>query len=207
MGDTPSFVEWPDEPFPIEAETRDCFSPLQGDVIRNMMRRAPNGPYLELGTMNGTGSTQVVIKEFPESPIVCLDLFQSEVKLQGFINNTWEGRHNMRAMAGKTCDTLPALQATGFKPAVVWVDAGHEEDEVYGDVTFILKHFPEAIVGGDDWSTGNWGVKVQAAMQRFIEEGLIARRYVGNNGRAWFFTNRLDPDKRCRFLNGIAAKN
>jgi hypothetical protein len=156
--------------------------------------------------MNGTGSTQVVIKEFPESPIVCLDLFQSEPKLQGFINNTWEGRHNVRAIAGKTCDTLPFLHSTGFQPAVVWVDAGHEEQEVYEDVTSILEYFPAAIVGGDDWSTGNWGPKVQAAIYRIIEEGLVARRYVGNNGRAWFFTNRLSPHERCRLLRGVAAK-
>jgi len=187
-----NFVVFPQTPYAIEAMRRNTLCDTQAATIKAMMRFRPAGVYLEIGSLLGTGSTRVVLENFPQATVVCLDLFREQLWLQSFINNVWKYRDRVRAIAGDSSQTLPVVVAAGITPDVIWIDGDHSVSGVYSDVAYCLRHFPLAIIGGDDWSTAKYGACVQKAIGQIVADGLIQKNCVKNNGRCWYFTNNSE---------------
>lgn len=78
--------------------------------------------------------------------------------------------------------TLEAAQTLNIIPDLVYVDASHDEESVYRDLTawypFVKK---QGILCGDDWGWGE-GLPVQRAVIRFAQEQQLAIETAG-----WFW--------------------
>ena len=103
-----------------------------------------------------------------------------------FIANSWEYRDRIRMIE---CDTIEGITLVwGLEPKVdlVYVDASHEYEDVYGDISKALACWPDAQVIGDDYHPIDWPGVVQAVKD-------YAREYdfeVDEIGTCWALRRR-----------------
>lgn len=193
-------------PYPDEkpdAGTRSAwFDPrIQGAVFQTIMSKQTKGPFLELGTWTGAGSTSFLARRFPNLEIICVDTWEGSPEhhriaaydkvrrnlWDHFCANTWNIQHRITPLRMTTVEGMEAVANSGIKPELIYVDAAHEEESVYEDVTTALRLFPDSALCGDDYATGKGSHPgVRKAVERCISEGLINRAEFGLLGRCWY---------------------
>ena len=161
---------WPAEKPVVEIvrpEIDGWFSGANKDVLRSLMEVAPCGPniILELGSFRGLSSMFMAGLLRPGEHLICIDHWNGSAEHQGrdgfvpvldtlyevFLKNLWDYRDQLIPMRTTTHDGLRELQKLGIAPDVIYVDAAHDAESVYQDVTDCMTFFPEAEICGDDW--------------------------------------------------------
>lgn len=80
------------------------------------------------------------------------------------------------------------FRKVGIKADLIYIDASHDEEDVYADVSSywnILR--PGGVMFGDDWDAGPVGYGVICAVNRFVKEHELAFQVQGNK---WWFTKK-----------------
>lgn len=190
------------EEFPDAKSRSAWFNPkIQGAVFQTIMAKQAVGPFLELGTWTGAGSTSFVAKRFPSKQIICVDTWEGSPEhhripaynrvrknlWDHFCSNTWHFRHRVTPLKMTTVEGMQAVANSGIKPELIYIDAAHEKEAVYEDVTTALKLFPDSAICGDDYTTGpksHPGVRM--AIVDCIEEGIIDEKELGILGHCWY---------------------
>lgn len=134
---------------------------------------------VELGSWLGK-SARWFCNHCPNATVVCIDHWEGSPEFQGrfdwivgksyetFLRNMWKYRDRVVPLKMKTIEGVELLESLGVQPDLVYIDAGHDEESVYRDVTACLKAFPEAQIVGDDWDWNGVQRGVRAATDREI---------------------------------------
>ncbi len=193
-------------PYPAEhpkATSRSAwFNPrIQGAVFQTIMSKNTEGPFLELGTWTGAGSTSFLARRFPKLKIICVDTWEGSPEhhriaaydkirrnlWDHFCSNTWDFKDRITPLKLTTVNGMQAVANSGIKPELIYVDAAHEEEAVYEDVTTALKLFPDSVICGDDYADGPKShAGVRNAIAQCVSEGLISKAELGLLGRCWY---------------------
>lgn len=152
---------------------------------------------VEIGSWLGL-SARWFAHQCPNATVVCIDHWQGSPEFNGhwdwilhphgesgfsrafahFCDNLWDYRNQIVPLRMDSVAGIELLASYGVKPDLVYIDAGHHEDNVAADVTACETAFPESQLVGDDW---DWG-SVKRGVQRSIQ-----RPFVGD-GRFWWTT-------------------
>ncbi|MBW4611825.1 MAG: class I SAM-dependent methyltransferase [Desmonostoc vinosum HA7617-LM4] len=90
------------------------------------------------------------------------------------------------------------LQQKDFKADLIYIDAGHEEDDVYADMTQyweLLK--PNGIIFGDDYADLRY-IGLMVAVHKFTKEHNLTLKSAGNK---WWLQKPADPQEVISALN------
>jgi predicted O-methyltransferase YrrM len=138
---------------------------------------------IELGSWMGK-STRHIAKTLPEDGIVyAVDHWlgnpQSRINTPQLIPTLYEQflsnmihanlTHKVVPLRMTTQEAIGYFYANNIVPDLIYVDASHEEEDVYQD---IVSYYPliekKGVICGDDWSFGD--LPVQRAVKRFAKE-------------------------------------
>jgi len=180
---------------------------VQGAVFAKLLDKASTGQFLELGTWTGAGSTKFVAQQFKKMSIICVDTWEGSpehhriaaynkvrVKLwDHFCSNLWPYRHRIWPLKMTTVEGMHAVLNSGIKPEVIYIDAAHDEESVYTDISTALSLFPEAKICGDDYTPKSKGGHpgVANAVSRCIQEGLFTKQEFVHHQRCWYLTRNI----------------
>ncbi len=152
---------------------------------------------IELGAWLGL-STRHIATTLPEDGIVyAVDHWLGNPQSQNnpiipilyeqFLSNVIHANltHKIVPIRMTTLDAVKFFESKGIIPDVVYVDAAHDEESVYSDLT---AYFPlvkgHGILCGDDWGYGH-ELPVQKAVKRFAEENNL--KIITPNNWFWEF--------------------
>lgn len=175
---------------------------VQGAVFSRLLQKNSKGPFLELGTWTGAGSTKFVAQNFKQMDIICVDTWEgspehhkiaayNKVRVRlwdHFCSNLWDYRDRIYPLKMTTVAGMHAVSNSGIKPEVIYVDAAHDTDSVYEDVSTALSLFPEAKLCGDDYAPKQ-NPGVSDAIERCIRERLFPRHMFKTHKRCWYLEN------------------
>lgn len=146
---------------------------------------------VELGSWLGV-SARWFAHRCPQAKIVCVDHWQGSPEFNGqwdwllspfgdsgyskafahFCDNMWEYRDQIVPLRMDSVAGVELLASHGVRPDLVYVDAGHHEDNVAADVAACEAAFPDSQIVGDDWDWGSVQRGVNMSIQRpFSGEG------------------------------------
>lgn len=197
---------WPASKPDFKPEPSAWFGGNHARVFADILKKKPNGLYMELGTWTGAGSTRFVAKSFPHMTLVCVDTFKgSEEHLKHptqskiaanlwslFCVNRWEERSRIFPVRKPSVEGMQAVAGATVAPDFIYIDAAHDADSVHVDVRTALTLFPKAIVFGDDYvlpGKGNTGVYdglMRAKAQELFQAGELR-----SFDRIWYLTRNL----------------
>ncbi len=160
---------WPAEKPEVEIvrpEIEGWFAGANKDILRQLVDNTA-GPriVLELGSFRGLSGKFLAELLEPGDHLICIDHWLGSEEHhrredwrellstlhQVFLRNLWDYRNQLIPMRTTTHDGLRELRKLGIHPDVIYVDASHDEESVYQDVTDCMTFFPEAEICGDDW--------------------------------------------------------
>jgi predicted O-methyltransferase YrrM len=189
------------------ASTLKWFHNQHAIIFDQLLKKKPNGLYMELGTWTGAGSAAFVAKHFPEMTIICVDTFVGSAehlkdKVQKeiadnlwthFCLNSWEAQNRIYPIKGKSVDGLKRVAEIGLNPDFIYIDAAHDVDSVFADVSTAIQLFPNAVIFGDDYTlpAQRGHIGVYNGINRAIENKLIDKAKLKTSGRVWYLTNNL----------------
>jgi hypothetical protein len=197
---------WPSVKPDVAPSNSAWFGSAHQLVFTRLLRTKPKGIYMELGTWTGAGSTRHVSRLFGDMTLICIDTFAgSEEHLKHpeqrkiaanlwpiFCVNSWNEREHIFPVKKPSVEGMNAVAATGVHPDFIYIDAAHDLDSVFADITTALKLFPKAVVFGDDFvypELGNGGVYL--ALKKAIELNVIQKNELRNFGRVWHLTRNV----------------
>jgi len=129
---------------------------------------------VELGSLLGL-SSRFLAEVVPEVTVICIDHWKGSAEHQGregwddrlrelyprFLRNLWPWRNRVVPMRSTTLDGMRELYELGIEPDLIYIDASHDELNVFLDVSTALELFPKAELVGDDWLRS--GVRIGVA--------------------------------------------
>jgi len=140
-----------------------------GASMRWMLDSAPNSMGISVDHWRGSDEHQDEDKWRDVLPVL----------YETFVVNCWNYRHRLVAMREDSTTALSIIHDMGFEPDLLYIDAAHDYEGAYADISAALKYFPKAAIVGDDWSRGG----VKEAVRRCMKE-FPAYRRVGH-GPNW----------------------
>jgi len=155
--------ECPDVPTAMKGDRPEGW--CSGDNRTMFERLGKNAKIIvELGSWLGL-SASYLLDLCPQATVICVDHWRGsaehhrredwKVRLatlyETFLRHHWANRDRIVPMRTGTLDGLQELRELGIQPDLIYVDASHDEESVYQDITACLHHFPEAEIIGDDW--------------------------------------------------------
>ncbi len=152
----------------------------------------PNGPIVvELGSYLGFSAKYLL--DIGASEVICVDHWNGFPgwnlrrrmlpHYHQFCLNVWSVRDRIIPVREKTVAGLAMIHERGVWPDLIWIDAGHDEQSVYEDVSVSCELFPGINLIGHDW---NNRPGVRAGVERAIKEGLTAELPEFRNGTNWW---------------------
>mgnify|MGYP003150942962 CR=1 FL=1 len=193
-------------PFPSQSPDKPSaskwFDPAeQGKVFAHLLYSDASGPFLELGSWTGAGSSRFVVQHFKSMDLICVDTWEgspehhrikeyNKVRVNlwdHFCSNLWEYRDRVYPLQMKTVRGMNAVFKSGIKPEIIYIDAAHDEDSVYADISGALTLFPDSKICGDDY-TPNKHPGVSNAINKCIKDGLFSKQEFKHHGRCWYLT-------------------
>jgi hypothetical protein len=120
---------------------------------------------LELGSFRGLSSKFLAERSMGGDTLICVDHWLGSEEhhrrddwrellstlYEVFLSNLWGFRDRVVPMRTTTLDGMKELQVLGIMPDIIYVDAAHDTESVYRDITTAQKFFPDAEICGDDW--------------------------------------------------------
>jgi predicted O-methyltransferase YrrM len=175
-------------------------------VFRKLLNSHSQGLYLELGTWTGMGSTKFVTDNFPEMSLICIDTFEGSEEHQRieaykpiaarlwdhFCSNHWHNRRRLFPIREDSVTGMLAVEAIGLQPDVIYVDAAHDEESVYQDVSTAIECFPDAVIMGDDYvAEGQGHPGVRLGIEKAVAKGLIKKKEFKHQNRVWYLNRNV----------------
>lgn len=208
------FSSWPTERPDVPEDLHGWFDRDNATVLRALLHKLKARQVLELGSWLGR-SAKFMLDEVPGMRLVCVDTWdpisllgkeisdpthaeRAKNSFQIFCRNLWEYRDRLVPHRAKTLDAMGALARCNFSPDLVYVDASHWKDDVYGDVKGAMGNFRGAVICGDDWN-GQWGEQVQPAVMQACNEADLRVRHLG---KCWYILRRDQDDLVLDWRNG-----
>jgi len=146
---------------------------------------------VELGSYEGV-SAEYLLSLIP-GVVICVDHWQGfpgwnlrqrmKPHYQRFCATVWDHRDRVIPVREKTVTGLARIHECGIVPDLIWIDAGHSEQNVYEDVSVSCKLFPGVPLIGHDWSNRPG---VPAGVNRAIAEGLTSELPEFRHGSNWW---------------------
>ncbi len=202
---------WPDPLPPVEPRLWGWFREEHERVLGP--RLSPSTQVVvELGSWLGM-STQFLLRAAPSATVIAIDHWRGSPEhheredwaavlptlYETFLVNCAAWSDRLVPLRLSTLEGIAAVAAAGVVPDLVYVDAGHDTDEVLADLRAVHAAWPTAVIVGDDW---RWDT-VRAAASRFAAE---TGRVPLVDGTAWtvepvaFGTLAVSADYRSRAL-------
>jgi hypothetical protein len=104
-----------------------------------------------------------------------------------FLNNQEHWRDRVFPVQMNTVKGMGELKKYGIEPDFIYIDASHQYEDVYTDISLAYNYFPNAFICGDDWGWRNKSQNkrrtVQEAVKEFCKNNKIDYEY---NKWAWF---------------------
>lgn len=144
-----------------------------GKSTRWLAQSCPNAMVYAVDTWNGSCG----MNANPENAAKLPTLYDT------FLANCWRLRQQIVPVRTRTLDGMARLHELGVTADLVYVDAAHDEKNVYEDVSAIRNHWPHAQITGDDWNLDSVQLGVRRAAR--ARDGLPA------------LTPILSPGTRC----------
>lgn len=152
------------------------------------------------------GSTRYMLDRYPQLKVIAIDTFKGSAEhqrntewkpiadnlWQHFCVNVWMHRQRVFPFRMTTVEGMKAVVAIDIQPDIVYIDAAHDADNVYADVSTALECFPGAIIVGDDYlpkGAGHPGVRL--GIERVMDEGLIKPKEFKHRQRVWYLTRNV----------------
>jgi hypothetical protein len=196
-------VCYPQKKYPCGTSPLHWFHEQLHEPYRQICAAMPeNAIYLELGSFAGAGSTVVAMTAHRTMRAYCVDNFQMPPsvmrrhkppgsykvgqpvlvdmlngigsQLEHFCNNTWEWQDRIAPLQRDINQVfLHQLVNFGIKPDLILIDDHHAHFPVLERLRICAKHWPDATVVLDDY-TSNWD-GVRTGTQVAFDEGLYRR--------------------------------
>jgi hypothetical protein len=156
---------WPEEEPQVGHDWSGFFSNRHKDLFKKIITDKTE-VVLELGSWLGK-SSRFIAQTLPDNGIViCVDHwkgspeFNDNAKLSGriptafetFTKNQWGLKDKTIAIKDSTQDGIKSVQECGIEPDIIYVDAGHDYDNVSADIRKCIEVFPKAVLVMDDYS-------------------------------------------------------
>jgi len=123
----------------------------------------PTSIIVELGSWFGLST--LFFAETPATTIICIDHWKGDGSItknpewaaqvpysyHGFLRNLWDYRERVIPMRQDTVMGMMEIDRLGIRPDLIYVDASHDEESVYDDVSAAMRLFPITSIFGDDW--------------------------------------------------------
>lgn len=120
---------------------------------------------VELGSLFGL-SARFIADCAPQATVIAVDHWASCHWMRGpfwqpyveqglyetFLASCWSYRNRMIPVRMHTTDGMKLLASLGVRADMIYVDAGHHYPAVKADLEACLKHWPETVLCGDDWT-------------------------------------------------------
>lgn len=111
-----------------------------------------------------------------------------------FIVNMWEYRNRLIPLRMSGNDAMLFLAKAKIEPDLIYLDMDHEYEPVIKDLRILTKHFPDAIIVGDD-------IKHHAGVSQAVHEIMrsLPKRRLKVDSNSYAITKKSD-DPQSRFL-------
>jgi len=156
---------WPHTAPNVEPDDHGWFQPCNQRLLERFL-----GPQteliVELGSWLGL-SSRFMLHAAPHATVICIDHWQGSPEhrrpeagdvrdklprlYETFLRNMWPWRRRVVPLRANTVDGLREVAELGLHPDLVYVDAGHDYQDVFHDVRATRDLFPRAQIVGDDW--------------------------------------------------------
>lgn len=151
---------------------------------------------VELGSWLGK-STRVWLNN-SQANVICIDTWQGSIehtekrkdvvgKLPSlkdtFLNNQEEWAERVFPVQMNTVRGMAEVYKYQLYPDFIYIDASHQYEDVYTDLSLAYNYFPNAFICGDDWSWHNKSQGKRMTVQEAVKEFC-------NNNKLKFKANR-----------------
>lgn len=76
---------------------------------------------------------------------------RTELAYYSFLSRCWHIKHRITHFKGAVVDSLNMLHLKGVKPDIIYINGSIDYEKALQQINYILEHFPEAVVCGEDW--------------------------------------------------------
>jgi hypothetical protein len=135
--------------------------------------------YAEVGSWLGKSATWFA-EQCPNATIICVDHWEGSAEhkknvewnamlptlYDTFLVNMKDYKDRLIPLRTDSVNGMHEMHYHGVTPDILYIDASHDEENVYKDLITALKLFPEAKIIGDDWKYG----PVKAGVLRALGE-------------------------------------
>lgn len=83
-----------------------------------------------------------------------------------FLTNCWDYRDRLVPVRQNSVDGIQAVYETGWVPDLIYLDGGHDYEDVAADLKVLQQCYPQVPIVGDDW----WWGGVRQALQETSEQ-------------------------------------
>lgn len=184
---------WPDQKPEVPGNSHGWCWPVHRKMFERLLN-PKTSIILELGTWLGK-STRLLLNMAPQATVICVDHWLGSINhrdnkklrtmlptlYETFLVNLWDDRDRVVPLRSTTVAALEEIHRRQIVPDLIYIDAGHEYQDVHADVSMSLRFFPTSVICGDDW---NWEGVRQAVTE-------IAREYekpfAVSDQRCWWF--------------------
>jgi predicted O-methyltransferase YrrM len=201
---TNKLFNWPIEKPTITASSHNWFSPNNGEVLKDLIKKLNPSYILEMGSWTGIGSTNFILKNAPTAHLFCVDHWSTNIEdhiqssftydqamelyheitnlWETFLVNNWEHQHHLTPIRKKTNEGLDLLGKHNIPFELIYIDAHHDYEHVLYDIETSGKYWPNAVLCGDDylWPNGD----VSKAVNEYAEKNNLNVRV---NNQCWYY--------------------
>lgn len=157
---------------------------------------------LELGSW--VGKSAMYWLKNSNANVICIDTWNGSTEHYGrfdkmlkclkgtFLANTKEWKDRVFPLQMKTINGLAELYKHNIHPDFIYIDASHEYEDVFVDLSLCYNYFPNAIICGDDW---NWSktdqpvYNVKLAVDKFCKINNI--NIIVEKNHVWLLDHNL----------------
>jgi hypothetical protein len=150
---------------------------------------------VELGSWLGRSTREWLSNS--DAQVICIDTWGGSKEHIGnkklttlydtFLSNQEEWKDRVFPVRMNTVKGMAEVFKYGLEPDFIYIDASHQYEDVYTDVSLAYNYFPNAFICGDDWNwhnrTQGRRATVQEAVKEFCKNNNL--KYI-NNRWAWY---------------------
>jgi predicted O-methyltransferase YrrM len=204
MDNINNLFQWPTEKPTRIPSSHNWFSKKNGEVLGNLIKKLNPSFILEMGSWTGNGSTKFILNNAPNSHLVCVDHWSTDIEdhiqssfskedamklydeisnlWETFLVNNWEHQHHLTPIRKKTNEGLDLLNKISIPFDLIYIDAHHDYENVLYDIETAGKLWPNAVLCGDDyrWPNGD----VERAVKTYADKNNLN---VIVNDQCWYY--------------------
>lgn len=197
---------WPNEIPNVPKDKHHWFGEGNRTVLNYLIDELNPEFILEMGSWTGAGSTSFILNKAPNSHLVCIDHWGSDLNehvkqnawdstpdeisrmktlWETFLVNTWEHKHHLTPIKKTTVDGLQCLKPLKIPFDLIYIDAHHDYESVLHDIKVSAENWPNATICGDDYNWPDGGVA--RAVNEYAETNNLN---VNGSADCWFYTKK-----------------